>query len=547
MRKKYITIHGTLNTLLPFLLLILTYRTVYSNPTIAYYVETSGSIDDEKAIGLNATFAGYLNVVGWTRSYGAESTDVFISKYDQEGNHVATKVFGGTKSEYPYSMIITSDEKIVTTGYTRNFSWGDLFISKFDANLNHEWTRVFDYYRTDMGFSLTEVSNGNYIVAGLTTSSGFPNLLLTEFDATGNLQWQNGLANGFCSQAYGITRTYDGAVAVTGYYAPSSPIFRIPLISKFSADGTHQWTKLMTLPNSAYGTAITETGTQNIALAGVMFRPSSSTWDLFIAKFDSLGNNLWVKVIDDSKIDTVGIPVAIGTVSGTYLVVVGSTSRWGMNGDILISMFNENGNHIYTRAFGSDSLDQGSALLSSYGRYLIAGSTKGWDAISQDIFVSTFYIDGHTCTDVDTINPLINTLVPSMDTLEPQIYNPAQSIHPWSPTIINANPISSFVCWESSGEVKETESSSLLMKSLKIPSIVQDEIILRFGYQSMARLNLTLFSSEGKAIFSTSFDYTPFQIKIRGRKIDELSNGVYFIRLKSKDISVVMKIIKIAK
>ncbi len=438
------------------LIFVLIVRMLSSNPVVAYYVETTGGTNNESAVALAPTMFNDQIVVGWTKSYGAESTDVFISKYDVLGNHLLTKVFRISQNDYPCSMIITSDGKILIVGYSKSFTWLDLFISKFDANLNHEWTRLFYHNRSEIGFSVVEVPNGNYIIAGLTYTGGFPDLLLTAFDANGDLQWQTAMANEYCSQANSATKTHDSAVVVTGFYAPNSST-RIPLISKFRNDGVHLWAKLMTLPYPAYGTAITETGDRNLAIAGVMFRPSSNTWDLFVAKFDSLGNNLWTRWIVDSRIDTAGIPVSICNVSANRLMVTGTTSRWGINKDILISMFDGGGGHIYSRVFGSDSLDKVSNIYSRGEGYLIVGSTKGWDAISQDILMATFYSDGHTCTAVDTIYPQVNNLFPTMDTLSPQLYNPSQTAQSWTPNIFNANPVSSFVCWEASGTVKEKQ------------------------------------------------------------------------------------------
>jgi hypothetical protein len=525
-------------------------RLVFSNPTIAYYVETSGGTGDEKWTGITQSSLFLTPILaGWTRSFGAGGTDVLLSRYDASGSHVSSKVMGGTGDDIPYSIMSTSDGKYIIAGYTRNYGL-DLFFSKFDANLNFEWTRVFAYGRSDMGFAVAEAPAGYYVVAGLMTDISYsPHIFLADFDANGNLQWQTMMTNGNWSQAYGLTKTYDGCLAVTGFYAPVSILNRKPLISKFSSGGVHLWTKLWSLPNSAYATSIVETATRDLVVAGLIYNPSTTAWDLFVAKCDSLGNNLWAKKINNSRMDTTSIATSLGWLPDNKLLVTGTTQSWGQNGDILISMLDMNGNHIYSRAFGSDSLDQGPALFVKPGGYYVAGSTSGWDAQARDALFGIFFEDGHTCLETDTVYPVVSNLSPIVDTFTPQMVDPAQGISSWSPTISTVSPASSFVCWQSSGAISEERTGPMVMTTENVlgawPLFFNDEIILRFKRQTSDPLSLTLYTSDGRMILNEAFNSTPNHIKISGPKIEELPDGIYFLHAVSAKMNLsVLKLIK---
>jgi hypothetical protein len=527
----------------------------FSNPVMVDYVETSGGAGDEQGTAFAGNMFGDVIVSGWTNSFGADSIDAFISKYDIAGYHSVTRVFGGSRNDYIYSMMITSDGKYVVVGYTTTFDQGsgDVLVSKFDANFNHEWSRVLLHGGVDIGYSVIETSDGNFVVAGYMSRSGYPFLLLVAFDTNGNLLWQISITSGRYSPVYSLTRTHDGGLAVTGSYTPLSSNFLTPFISKFNSSGVHQWTKLLAQSLNARGTSIIETASRDLAIAGLTFKSSSNTWDLFVAKCDSLGNNLWTRLINDSKM--VDVYPSIARTYGDSLLVVGTTSNWGINNDVLLCMLDKNGNHIYTRTFGSDSADYGSALLMGSTRYFVAGSSRGWDANARDVLIAKFLIDGSTCTDVGTVNPVITAISVTTDTLTPQTENPSLNVYSWSPTISTVSPISTFVCWETSGAVGENQSAPALAGSapgnifLDSPSFFKNEIMLKFNQQSNDRLNLMLFGADGRIIFNKAMYHIPPYIRLKGRIIEELPAGIYFLHAVSAERMRlgVLKLIKVGE
>ena len=73
-------------------------------------------------------------MVGYTRSYGAGEDDFWLIKTDEDGNMQWNRTYGGTGSDIASSLIETSDGGYAIAGYTFSFAAGnsDLWLVKTD-------------------------------------------------------------------------------------------------------------------------------------------------------------------------------------------------------------------------------------------------------------------------------------------------------------------------------------------------------------------------------------------------------------------------------
>ena len=133
---------------------------------------------------------GGLVVTGWTHSFGAGGDDLLLAKFDSAGTHLWTRTLGGTGKDRGVSVIQSADGGFVVTGTTDSFGAGDddLLLAKFDSAGNHLWTRVLGGSNGDGGSSIGQTSDGGLIATGHTHSfgAGGYDLLLARFDASGN-------------------------------------------------------------------------------------------------------------------------------------------------------------------------------------------------------------------------------------------------------------------------------------------------------------------------------------------------------------------------
>jgi hypothetical protein len=216
------------------------------------------------------------------------SSDIFIAKYDSNGNLLWAKKAGGNYYEDSYS--ITTDiignayitgfyasSSITFSAYTLNNSDAtgntpDIFIAKYDSSGNLIWAKSEggQYNQNETGYCIRNDSIGNIYVTGwfdkninigaitLTntdTTQGVTNAFIAKYDSSGNLIWAKN-AGGF-SDGWSLDASSTGYVYLTGHFMSNSITF-----------GT---------------TNLTNTGT--------------GSTDSYIVKYDTNGNVIWAKSI----------------------------------------------------------------------------------------------------------------------------------------------------------------------------------------------------------------------------------------------------------
>ncbi|MEX0595109.1 MAG: SBBP repeat-containing protein, partial [Candidatus Paceibacterota bacterium] len=179
-----------MKTILLFAIFFLFLGNAYSEPGLSYnWTNSVGGADYERATAVTTDKNGNIYVVG---SYDSDnmdfdpgvgvdihvnkdthevytSSDVFLSKYDENGNYLWTKTFGGISNDYGHAVAVDEDDYVYVSGQfaeTVDFDPGpgevlrtaghfDSYVSRFSPNGVHIWTKTWGGVNYDTANLLT--------------------------------------------------------------------------------------------------------------------------------------------------------------------------------------------------------------------------------------------------------------------------------------------------------------------------------------------------------------------------------------------------------
>ncbi|MDP2384891.1 MAG: SBBP repeat-containing protein [Bacteroidota bacterium] len=286
--------------------------------------------------------------------------DIFVSKWDTDGNFIWVKQMGGVGNQTGIDMTMDTTGNIYTTGYfagTPDFDPGastytlsaigtnDVYVSKLDVNGDFVWVK-------SIGSASTSNLNSNSI----------------ELDASGNV-YTSGYFNG--------TLDFDpGATTYTLTSFSSVDIF----VSKLDASGNFIWAKQIGGSGTDTPTSMVTDTVGNIYLTGantgtIDFDPSAATYtlspigtyDIFVSKLDSSGNFVFAKTFGggtgypesgDITLDATGNIYTTGYIDGTVDFDPGvGTMSISLIGtyDAFISKLDAMGNFVWAKTIGGSA------------------------------------------------------------------------------------------------------------------------------------------------------------------------------------------------
>ena len=144
-----------------------------SLPCEAQWIKTYGGTGSEYMYAIQPTSDGGYIVAGETSSFGAGNSDAWLLKLNADGVIEWQKAYGGTGSEYMYSIQQTSDGGYIVAGETNSSGAGDsdAWLLKLNENGTIQWQKTYGGAGYDYFASVRQIGT-EYLVAGMTSSSG---------------------------------------------------------------------------------------------------------------------------------------------------------------------------------------------------------------------------------------------------------------------------------------------------------------------------------------------------------------------------------------
>ena len=309
------------------------------------------------------------------------TTDVFVSKTNEQGEFVWAKQLGGSGSIYSTQISVDGLGNVYVSGFFNNsidFNPGsesfdiisngnfDSFILKLDTDGNFIWAKGFGGAERDRNQAIEVDSSGNVYATGifnltvdfdaegdgfqLTSMGGDYDVYIAKYSTDGDLIWAKQIGGTGNVLSHDIAIDDSGNVYSTGHYGNGSPDFDpgdesfslgtggfdIMYISKLDALGDFVWAKQV-FGNINHGNSIAVKGNDLVVSGyflglqdfdpgvGTFEMESVSLFDAYVLKLDIDGNFNWAKQMggtgrDESlavQIDVNGSIVHHGVFEGT--------------------------------------------------------------------------------------------------------------------------------------------------------------------------------------------------------------------------------------
>jgi hypothetical protein len=372
----------------------------------------------------------------------------------QVQNWLWAKSFNGDKDDYAKSIASDNLGNVYITGFFESdsiilgniilhnyYHTAKIFVCKLNSYGNVIWARSSATSgATDYGISITTDSDANIYIVGQffgqyiifdidtlrnnDTSGNTADIFISKFDSTGNVIWVKSFGGTNDEGGSGITLDKLGNIYVTGCF--KSNIIKYGNISitnlnngfeiflvKYNSDGDIIWAK-NSIGTDHYVNGITIDSHRNVYIAGgywsgnitfgnfILAGNTHGGVNSFIAKYDSSGNVIWAKKVDNSycwsitadNTTNIFITGHFGGWRGTPSVFdnIILTSRDTTGGNIFIAKYDSSGNVIWAIEAGANhSSEKGvnSITLDSLGNVYIVGFFLSDTIFFGNIFLTT--------------------------------------------------------------------------------------------------------------------------------------------------------------
>ena len=195
----------------------------------------TSSYDEGKGIAIDVNGNCYItgNTMGdLDGNINAGDGDIFIAKYDTNLQKMWTRILGSSNADVVRAIAVDSYGNSYITGVTRgnldgNINAGDwdIFIAKYDTNGNKQWTKMFGTSAPESADGIAVDPEGNCYIIGYTMGSldgnikldFYNNIVIAKYDTNGNKQWTRQLVSSVVSGGTGIIVDLYGNCYITGF------------------------------------------------------------------------------------------------------------------------------------------------------------------------------------------------------------------------------------------------------------------------------------------------------------------------------------------
>jgi hypothetical protein len=358
--------------------------------------------DDAKAVAPDGNGGVYLGGFseGNLGAPNAGGSDVWVGRWDGTGTQVWVVQFGSSANETALAAVPRPGGGVFVAGWTLGSlagtnagSW-DGWLAGLDAMGNQDWIRQLGTAGTDQVRAAAADGAGGVFVCGYSggslggPSSGADDAWWARYDSSGNQTWIRQIGTSAGDFAYGAAPDGSGGLFVCGHTfgnlaAPNAGEYDAWL-GRCDASGNLLWLRQWGTSAKDNASCAAPDGAGGVfalgSTAGALGGASAGAADGWLARFDGLGNQLWIRQLGSSADDFV-YGAAPDLAGGVFLggITAGNLGGLGAGGfDAWLAHYDGTGSSIWVSQLGTSLFDSPDALApDGAGGVFAAGYSQG--------------------------------------------------------------------------------------------------------------------------------------------------------------------------
>ena len=287
----------------------------YDNNGNQLWIQDFGTSGYETATEIAVDRAGNSYLVGVTNNDLAEpnagSFDVWLAKYDSNGNQLWLEQFGNELVDLSYSIDVDLDGNVYLSGHSGKAAPDDKqallgqtlepWVAKYDSNGDRLWFQEFEVSGLSEAYGVVVDNQDRVYATGWTLgdlggeSAGLYDIWLAQLDSDGNPIWLEQFGSEDYEFPWGIDTDSQGNIYTTGWtlgnLGGDNAGSYDPWVAKYDSDGNREWIQQFGTPEFDYGGSISSDRMGNLYVTGLtegsLGALNAGASDGWIAKLDT--------------------------------------------------------------------------------------------------------------------------------------------------------------------------------------------------------------------------------------------------------------------
>ena len=349
-----------------------------------------GGEDTDRAKGVVALENGDVAVVGTCKSFGAQQSDICVTRVNAKGKIVWRKMLGGKNMDSASGISRSADGNILVVGTSRSFSEKrdrDFYVAKISLDGKGIWQNTFGRERAEYGRAIAGTDDGGAIVVGETESfgNGYKDIFIVKINKNGNMVSEAKMGGEKEELVRGLTRTLDGSLVMVG----SREIDRVGdsdfFVLKMDQNGKKIWARTYGGEYEDILNGVTPTLDGGIVAAGSTRSWGSKQTDLTVLKFSKDGKLIWHKIYGYKRYDFANAVTV--TREGDFVIVGGTDSMGEGVYDVYVIALDRNGELFWSGLYGDRNTDIAHGVTrTSDGSIVVVGESDSYSN-AKDFFL----------------------------------------------------------------------------------------------------------------------------------------------------------------